>query len=398
MILHLDLDTFFVSCERWRDASLVGKPVLVGGLSDRGVVASCSYEARSFGIRSAMPMRQARLLCPHAIVIKGDFELYSAKSREVTEIIAQESPLFQKSSIDEFYVDASGMDRFFGTERWMKALRQRIITETGLPISCGLGPNKLVAKIATGQAKPNGELVVPADQVTAFLWPLPVRKIPGVGGKMQQSLEKLGIRTIGQLAATPVQQLQRHLGHDAGQSLWEKAHGIYDSPVSPYREAKSMSHEQTFRQDTADAAFLLQVLAHMAERLGYELRHDGKLATRLTLKMRYGNFETHTKDITIAQTHSDHELMQQARNLFLKVHNVRKPLRLIGLKVSGLVPGQPQLGLFENTGPLLALYQQLDKLKDRHGRKIVQRAAAWQPPQDQGPDGLQDKQPPGKDN
>ena len=236
-ILHLDLDTFFVSVERLRNSALNNKPIIIGGTSDRGVVSACSYETRTFGVYSGMPMKMARRLCPEALLIRGDMDQYSKYSHVVTDIIAEEAPLYEKMSIDEYYLDLTGMDRFFGTLKWSHELRQRIIKESGLPISFGLSTNKSVAKIATGEAKPNGELQVAQQQVLPFLSPLSIRKIPGVGHKAFQTLRTMGIDTIETLRMVPPEMVTRVLGKN-GKGVWKKANGIDPTPVKPYRERK----------------------------------------------------------------------------------------------------------------------------------------------------------------
>lgn len=374
-IVHLDMDTFFVSVERLRQPALVGKPVIVGGTGDRGVVSACSYETRKFGVHSAMPMKMALYLCPEAIVVKGDWEAYSKKSAEVTEIIDAHAPLYEKASIDEHYIDVTGMDRFHGTARWTHELRLRIIKETGLPISFGLSPGKTISKIATDTAKPNGERIVLPHEVQAFLGPLPVQKIPGVGDKTLLALQDIGVVTIADLARLPREFMVRILGK-AGLSLWERANGIDTSPVIPYHEQKSISKEITFRQDTMDLNMMTETLVGMAEALGYELRKQGRLASTLSIKIRYANFDTHTRDIQLNYTAADHVLIEQAKKLFKKIYERRMMIRLIGLKVTGLVYGHQQMRLFEESEQLMNLYQRMDGLRNKYGAQTVMRAAA----------------------
>ncbi|HYG50267.1 MAG TPA: DNA polymerase IV, partial [Flavobacteriales bacterium] len=246
---HVDLDSFFVAVERLNNPKLNGKPVLVGGAGDRGVVASCSYEARGFGIHSAMPMRTAKMLCPEAIIVRGDHEQYSKYSDVVTNIIAETVPVYEKTSIDEFYMDLTGLDRFFGCYKMVSELRQRIIKETNLPISMAMASNKTVAKVGTGESKPNGQMEIPKGTEKTFLAPLSVRKIPMVGDKTYFLLRSMGVEQIKTLQEMPVELLQRVLGEN-GLSIWKKANGIDNSPVIPYSERKSISSEQTFEQDT----------------------------------------------------------------------------------------------------------------------------------------------------
>jgi DNA polymerase IV len=304
-IVHFDLDTFFVSVERLQNSSLTGKPVIIGGSSDRGVVASCSYESRRYGVHSAMPMKMARLLCPDAIVIRGDMDLYSKYSNTVTSIIAEKAPVYEKASIDEHYIDVSGMDRFFGCYRWTHELRQTIIRETGLPISFGLSVNKTVAKIATGEAKPAGELYIDQEHVPPFLAPLSIKKIPMIGDKTFRMLRTMGIDTIATLRQMPPDMMERVLGKN-GSEIWRRANGIDETPIQPYWEQKSMSSEHTFEQDTTDADQMKRLLSGMVEKLCFELRSQEKLTACVTVKIRYSNFDTHTLQKRIPYTSFDH--------------------------------------------------------------------------------------------
>ncbi len=376
-VLHLDLDTFFVSVERLRNSKLEGKPLIIGGKNGRGVVASCSYETRRFGVHSAMPMRMALQLCPQAIVISGDMEAYSNYSRDITEIITEEAPLFEKSSIDEFYLDVSGMDKFFGCLQWSHELRSRIIKETGLPISFGLSINKTVSKVATGEAKPNNEKYVPAGNEKPFLAPLSIRKIPMIGDKTYQLLRMRGVEKIATLSQMPVQYLQQLLGKN-GTVIWKKANGIDNSPVIPYSEAKSISTEQTFQQDTIDIVRLKQILTGMTEKLAFILRDEERLTSRVTVKIRYSNFDTETRQLRIPYTASDHVLMRTVMNLFDRLYQRRMLLRLVGVRFSGLVHGSHQISLFDETPEQVNLYQAMDHIRRRHGMDMVMRASSMQ--------------------
>lgn len=373
-IVHFDLDSFFVSVERLLNSKLKGKPVVIGGNSDRGVVSSCSYEARQFGVSSAMPMRMARNLCPDAIVVRGDMEVYSKYSRLVTDIIAERAPLYEKASIDEHYLDITGMDRFFGSLKWSKELRQTIINNTGLPISFGLSVNKTVSKIATGEAKPNGELMVDKERVHPFLSPLSIRKIPMIGNKTFRLLRSMGIAKIGTLQHMPAGMMEQVMGKN-GIVIWKKANGIDPTPVEPYSERKSISTETTFETDTTDIKMLNNLLVSMVEKIAYELRRKEKLASCVTVKIRYSNFDTHTKQKRIPYTSFDHVLLAAARELFEKVYERRMLIRLIGVKVSHLVQGVQQINLFEDTPEMINLYQAMDSVRKRYGRKAIQRAA-----------------------
>ncbi|MCE9540352.1 MAG: DNA polymerase IV, partial [Bacteroidetes bacterium] len=300
-IVHMDLDTFFVSVSRLRNNALVGKPVLVGGSSDRGVVASCSYEARKFGIHSAMPMKLARRLCPEAIIIRGDYEDYSKYSNIITEIISEKAPVYEKSSIDEFYLDLSGMDKFFGCYQWTTELRHKIQDETGLPISFGLSKNKTVSKVATGEAKPNGQKQIDFGTEKTFLSPLPIRKIPMIGEKTSHLLRSMGVEKIKTLQEMPVELLENVLGAN-GISIWKKANAIDNTPVEQYSERKSLSTEETYDSDTTDLTKLKSTLIAMTEKLAFQMRGEEKLTSCITVKIRYSNFDTHTTQAKIAYT------------------------------------------------------------------------------------------------
>ena len=372
-IAHLDLDTFFVSCERLQNSKLNGIPVIIGG-GDRGVVASCSYEARYFGVRSAMPIRMALKLCPEAKVIKGDHEQYSKLSNEVTEIIQEKVPLVEKASIDEFYLDLTGMDRFFGCYQWTTEVAESIKKNTGLPISFAVSANKTVAKIGTGEAKPLGRIEIPNREIQPFLNPLSIKKIPMVGNVTFQLLSRIGIRHIKTLAEMPVDVLQQMIGKN-GAELWKKTNGIDDSPVVPYSERKSLSTEHTFAQDSIDVENMRSIISGMVEQLAFQLRQEKWLTSVVTLKIRYANFDTETKQCRISYTSADHTLLKYALELFKKLYTRRMRLRLIGIRFSGLVHGSHQMLLFENTEVLMNLYQSMDRIKNRFGKTAVGRAS-----------------------
>ncbi|QNF31332.1 DNA polymerase IV (plasmid) [Adhaeribacter swui] len=373
-IAHLDQDTFFVSVERLRNSQLAGKPLIIGGLSDRGVVASCSYETRKYGVHAGMPVRMARQLCGEAIILRGDMEAYSKYSADVTQIIAEKADIYEKASIDEHYLDVTGMDRFFGTWKWTNELRNLIMKQTGLPLSFGLSVNKTVSKIATGQAKPNGTLQVPQEQVKPFLSPLSIRKIPGVGEKNYQLLRNMGVPTIEVLTMIPPDVIRKTLGKD-GLSIWEKANGIDNAPVVPYSEQKSISTERTFATDTTDIHYLNNLLVAMTEKLAFELRQQEKLTSCITVKIRYANFDTHTQQMMIPYNAADHILIRKAKELFQKLYNRRMLIRLLGVRLSHLVQGFQQIDLFEDTTELVNLYQAMDKIRHRYGTEAVKRAA-----------------------
>ena len=372
-IVHFDLDSFFVSVERLNNSKLNGLPVIIGGTSDRGVVSSCSYEARSFGIHSAMPMRMAQRLCSDAVVIRGDMDAYSKYSRIVTDIIAEQAPIYEKASIDEHYLDISGMDRFFGSYKWTHELRQKITKETGLPISFGMSVNKTVAKMATSEAKPTGELFITHRQVKPFIFPLSIRKIPMIGQKTYRLLRSMGVSTIETLSLIPPEMMIQVLGKN-GNIIWKKANGIDYSPVRPYSEQKSMSSERTFQKDTIDVARLRILIISMVEKLAFQLRKKQKLTGCLSVKIRYSNFDTHTQQKRIPYTSLDHILADVATEIFEKLYNRRMLIRLIGVRFTELVYGVQQLNLFEDSPERIHLYQAMDRMRLKYGKYAVQRA------------------------
>lgn len=377
-VVHMDMDTFFVSCERLQNSQLMGVPLIIGGHSARGVVSSCSYETRRFGVRSGMPMKQALRLCPDAKVLKGDMELYSKLSNMVTEIAGEQAPVLEKTSIDEFYMDISGMDRFFGSYKWTNELSEKIVKETGLPISFGLSVNKTVSKIATGEGKPNGKMEIQATVVKPFLNPLSIKKIPMLGNATFQVLARIGVRRVQTLAEMPPEVLQKILGKN-GISLWQKANGVDNSPVEPYHERKSISTERTFSKDTFDVDKLRRLLVSMVESLCFDLRKENWLTSTVTLKIRYSNFDTHTKQKRIAYTSDDQKILEVISELFDKLYERRMRLRLIGVSLSGLVRGSYQIDLFDDTPHKIALYQAMDNMRIRYGRDAVSRAANYTP-------------------
>lgn len=372
-ILHLDLDAFFVSVERLKNSRLQGRPIIIGGGGSRGVVASCSYEARAFGVSSAMPMKMARQLCPHAVYIRGDMESYSHYSGMVTGIVSGRVPLLEKASIDEFYADMSGMDRFFGIYTYAQELRHTILKETGLPISFGLSVNKLVSKMATNEAKPAGQQQVPSGIERSFIAPLSIKKIPSIGKVTFQQLSAMGVKKIHTLSQVPVRLLEREFGR-RGIDLWQKANAVDHSPVVPYSEAKSISAERTFQQDTIDTYFLKTVLSKMSEELAFKLRQQNKLSGCITVKIRYSDFNTYTQQKSIPLTSSDKVIMARVQELFDKLYQKRLLVRLIGVRLSQLVHGNQQISLLEDTAREIRLHQALDYIKNKHGVDKVIRA------------------------
>ncbi len=376
-VLHMDLDSFFVSVECLKNSDFLGKPLLIGGSSNRGVVASCSYEARRFGIHSAMPMKMAKRLCPHAIVLSGDMDSYSQYSKLITEIIKDEAPIFEKASIDEFYLDLTGMDKYFGCMKWSMELRTKIIKESGLPISYGLSVNKLVSKVGTGEAKPNGTKGVPAGTEKGFLAPLSPRKIPGVGKEMYKKLSFMGVRTIQTLSEIPRPLLEREFGKH-GRSLWNKANAIDNTPVLPYTEKKSISKERTFSEDTLDVSMMKSLLARMVEELAFELRDSQKLCSTVMVKIRYADFNTFSRQKRVSYTANDRMLINTTKELFDALFERRQLIRLIGVKFSGLVQGNYQINLFDDGEKEINLLKEMDQIRKRFGKDSVKLAHSLQ--------------------
>jgi DNA polymerase IV len=372
IIAHFDLDSFFVSVEVLNNPSLKGKPVVVGG-RERGVVAACSYEARKFGIHSAMPMKTALKLCPQLIVTNSSRGEYSKYSRWVTDMIAADAPLFEKASIDEFYLDLSGMDKYFNAFEWTRQLREKIIDQTKLPISFGLASNKMVAKMATNEAKPNGFLFIPAGKETDFLDPMKVSKIPGVGDQTFRSLLQVGIETIRELREAKPEMLERYLGN-YGVDLWHKAHGRHEGIVSEYHEAKSVSTENTFEENKKDMDFLMSELVRMTEKIAYEMRQDNKMAGCVTVKIRYPDFETTSRQTSIPYTFYDDELIPVAKDLFHKLYRKNQPVRLLGVRLSELTGEAIQTNLFSDAGKKAELYKAIDDVKNRFGKSSLTKA------------------------
>jgi DNA polymerase-4 len=374
-ILHLDLDTFFVSCERLIDSKLLNRPLLVGGTGDRGVVAACSYETRVFGVHSGMSMKVARRLCPEAVVIKGNSGIYSKYSHLVTDIVKDSVPLFEKASVDEFYADLSGMDKFHGCYKYASELRQRIIKESGLPISFGLSVNKIVSKVATGEAKPNNQLKIDSGFEKSFLAPLSIRKIPSVGEKTYQILRNLGVDKVRVVQQMPLEMMTSVLGAN-GRTIWKRANGVDNPPLIPFHERKSISTERTYSKDTIDMEKLRTTIFAMAENLAFQLRNGNKLASTISVKIRYSDFNTCSKQIKIPYTSADHIIIPKALELFEKLHNRRLLIRLVGVKINDIVSGNYQINLFDDTEEMLNLYKAMDHVRGKYGELSIMRASS----------------------
>lgn len=371
----MDLDSFFVSVEVRKDPTLAGKPVIIGGTSDRGVVASCSYEARKFGVHAAMSSRMAKMLCPHAIFIRGNMDAYSEASQEITTILKDRVPLIEKASIDEHYIDMTGMDRFHSTRLYAHELRQTVIRETRLPISFGLSVNKTVSKMATNECKPNGELNIEQQEVQPFLNPLSIKKIPGLGEKTFIKLSDMGIKKIFTLTQIHPDQMYTLLGKN-GLSLLQKAKGIDQSPVIPYQEQKSIGTQCTFKTDTIDVGTIHNLLTSMVMDLAFELRQKKKLTACMTVTIRYSNFEDVTRQAAISYTSMDAVLIRKAKDLFQQLYQKRMLIRLVGVRLSGLVNGFEQIDLYDASQEQYNLCQAMDKIRQRFGQKSITMASA----------------------
>jgi len=373
-IVHIDQDAFFVSVEVLKNSELRGLPVIIGGSSDRGVVASCSYEARKYGIHSAMPSKMAKQLCPHAIFIRGDMEEYSKYSHMVTDILRQKVPVLEKASIDEHYIDMTGMDRFHGCLKYTQELKELVIRESGLPISFGLSVNKTVSKMATNECKPDGGLFVAQTEVKDFLNPLSIKKIPGLGKATYMKLSEMGVKKIHTLSQIPQQQMFKVLGNN-GVTLWQKANGIDNSPVVPYREQKSMGKQHTFERDSINFNDIKLLITSMVIELAYELRQQQKLTACITITIRYANFETVSQQAQIPYTALDAYLIERAKALFDKAYTRRMLIRLVGVKFSNLVNGFEQINLYGAAEEQYNLCQAMDKIRKRFGEKAITLAS-----------------------
>jgi DNA polymerase IV len=319
-------------------------------------------------------MKLARRLCPQATIISGDMESYSRYSKQVTDIIADKVPQFEKASVDEFYIDMTGMDKFFGCSLFAKELKTTITRETGLPISYALSANKLVSKVATGEAKPNGQLEIPFGNEKIFLAPLPVEKLPMVGPRTTSLFRQMGVRTIKTLSEIPVEMMENLMGKN-GIELWRRANGIDETPVVPYSEQKSISTENTFEADTIDIRFMEATLVQMTEKVAFELRQQNKLTGCVSIKLRYSNFDTVTRQVSIAYTALDDVLIKTVKELFQKLYDRRLLVRLLGVRFMQLVPGNHQIRLFDDQDEMIRLYQEVDKLKGRFGKYMIMRAS-----------------------
>jgi DNA polymerase-4 len=376
-ILHVDLDAFYASVEVLKDPSLAGRPVVVGGAGARGVVMSASYEARAYGIRNAMPAVRARRLCPDAVFVSPDFVSYKAHSNRFREICLAVTPLVEPIALDEAFLDVSGAVLLFGEPVAIgERVREQVRADLGVSCSVGVGPSKLVAKLASRGAKPDGLVAVGAGEVEAFLDPLPARALWGIGDKTMEMLTRLGVKTVGDLGRTPPVVLERLLGERHARDLHELARGVDDRPVVPYEVPKSVSHEETFDRDLDDEAELLREVLALSRRVGARLRDDGYRARTVTLKVRLANFTTLTRSRTIdPPTDVGADLYQVASELFRALPGARRRVRLLGVAGTGLVAaGEEQLALLrgERWGEV---ERAVDRIEERFGRGSAMPAA-----------------------
>lgn len=384
-IIHLDLDAFFVAVERLDDPALIGVPVIVGGRAEaRGVVASASYEARKYGVHSAMPTAQALRLCPQAVLVSGHRGRYAEMSDRVMRLLGEYTPLLEPISIDEAFLDVTGTEAHYGPPAELAAtLQARIERELHLSASLGVATNKLLAKIASDYRKPHGITVVPPGQEADFLAPLPIRKLWGVGEVTGRELARLGVATVGDLAGFSQEELRARLGVAHGEGLWRAAHGIDDSPVTPEHEAKSLSREETFANDIADAVTLHRELLRLSEQVASRLRRHNLQGRTIGLKLRYADFTTLTRQATLEeQTDSGPVIYAQALALFEAAWD-RRPVRLLGVGASGLTQAGRQLRLFEQESQRQAqLDAALDRIRAKYGDRAIQRASLLDEPEE----------------
>ncbi|HVM32162.1 MAG TPA: DNA polymerase IV [bacterium] len=409
LIAHLDMNSFFVSCERLVDPSLNGKPVVVGGRrGERGVVASASYEARRFGIKSGMPILTAEKLCPQALFVPGHHRLYGKYSRKVYVLLRRLAPVVEYASIDEFYLDFTGCEALYGQDAWRIArkVRDAVLERSGLSCTVAIASNKYVAKIAGKTVKPSptaaatypggennlGVIVVPAGEEQKFLARLPIQRLHGAGEKTQPRLLEMRLKVIGDILPIPLNKLQKAFGPSAGQWLYEAARGLDDSPVTPHHRAKSVGNETTFEADTGDLDKVRRTLAWLSEKSCYRLRALKQKARTVTLKLRYDDFQTLTRARTLAQpTQDDVQVMETVWALFTEAHVRRRKIRLLGVSLSKFERGQEEQWLFPEMGSAKreALYQSVDAVKRKYGFHKLEKAASLAPRPSPGPSPFQ---------
>jgi DNA polymerase IV len=386
VVMHVDLDAFYASVEQLRRPELRGKPVIVGGSGvpgERGVVAAASYEARPFGVRSAMPLVRARRLCPQAIFVPCDFKAYREASKSVFDILDHYSPVIEPIALDEAYLDCTGQEALMGPPQAVAVrLRDEVKGKCGLDISIGVASSKLVAKVASELRKPRGLVMVPAGEAAAFLAPLPLSRLPGCGPATAARLERVGVRSIGDLAALPDPLLGELFGQ-YGRALGAHARGIDPSPVMSPGDPKSISREVTFDRDQVNLNKVRETALGLLQDVGHSLRAHGMSARTVTLKIRYQPFDTQSRQATLAfATDRDDELAEALRQLFETQVDRARPVRLIGAGVSNLEPSSAQLNLLEDrSARRVQLDQQLDELRERYGDHVIARGMAARPHQ-----------------
>ncbi len=384
-IIHLDLDAFFVAVERLDNPALTGVPVIVGGRPEvRGVVASASYEARRFGVHSAMPTARALRLCSDAVVVSGHRGRYSEMSNRVMALLGEYTPLIEPISIDEAFLDVTGTEAHYGPPgKLAAAIQVRVEEELKLSASLGVGTNKLIAKIASDFRKPHGITVVEPGTEAAFLAPMPIRKLWGVGQVMERRLAELGITTIGDLARLPCDELVRRFGLASGEGLFRASHGIDESVVTPEHEAKSLSREETFARDVRDEAVLRRELLRLSDEVAWRLRRHHLRARTVTLKLRYADFSTLTRQTTLSDPTDSGPVIDAHAAVLLEQAWDRRPVRLIGVGGSNLVQGGRQLSLFEEAdGRQGQLEAALDHIRERYGESAIRRASLLSDPEE----------------
>ncbi|MBR5909054.1 MAG: DNA polymerase IV [Schwartzia sp.] len=381
IILHIDMDAFFASVEQRDHEEYRGKPVIIGGLGPRGVVSTASYEARKFGVHSAMPMVTAHRRCPDAIFLPGDHAKYSAVSRQIFSVLARFSPVIEQLSIDEGFLDLTGMERLMADPRaYGEEIKRAVREETGLTASVGVAPNKFLAKLASDMEKPDGLVVIRPEDAERVLAPLPVSRIFGVGKKTEARLSALGFKTIGQLAAADRSRLARALGDRMAAQLIALAHGLDDRPVEPTRAAQSIGREETFDEDIHSREEAERVLLSLSEEVGWRLRREGLSARTVTLKLRFAPFDTYTRQQTFPDPVSfDEDIFSAARALF-RAFPVPPGagIRLLGVSVGGLTE-EGELSLFDDHEKKEKLYNAIDKIKGKFGEAILTRASLTKP-------------------
>ncbi len=379
VIFHVDLDAFYVEAERQNDPSLVGKPVVIGGIGSRGVVATASYEARKFGVHSAMATAVARRLCPQAIYMRGNHDLYRTVSKKFMNILREYSPNVVPVSVDEAYLDMTGTERLYGepldaADQIRKAVRDQL----GLPASIGIGPSKLVAKVSTEHAKPDGIFQVRQQEAESFFAPQPVRNLPGIGPKAGEALAKLKISTLGQLAVAPVGPLRRALGPNHAEYVQRRARGIDNAPLKERVKAKSISAETTFETDVSRRSELEKVLKKLSERVGTRLRKSGLRAKGASIKLRYGDFTTITRQRTFAAPGDGDQLIYDTVHALLVTAMRARgdAIRLLGVSVTGLGEQAAQLSLLDQN-PMADsdTSEAVDTIRERFGSEAISRGS-----------------------